>query len=136
MDMFNNVDFTNSDFADSIRFNGTFGKRQPKTEISQLISKGFKVEKIVQENLNQYLLETDPLSVCMTRQLVDFHLLNADKILISDFNPRNHSYLYLDFSVMLAEDAKFTYMAGDRSAKIEVLFKDEVLNRKSYYNKK
>lgn len=135
MDTPDNVDFTGSDFRDTLRFNGTFGKRQPKTEIDQLVSVGYKVEKVKQENLNQYTLQTDPINVCMTRQLVDFHLLHADKILISDHNPRNHSYLYLDFSVMMSEEPKFTYLEGDRRAKLEVLFKDKVLNSTSFYNK-
>ena len=135
MDTPDNVDFTGSDFRDTLRFNGTFGKRQPKTEINQLVSVGYKVEKVKQENLNQYTLQTDPINVCMTRQLVDFHLLHADKILISDHNPRNHSYDYLDFSVMMDEEPKFTYLEGDRRAKLEVLFKDKVLNSTSFYNK-
>jgi len=51
-----NVDFTESNFKDTVRFNGFFGHRQPKTEINNLIDKGRTVLKVTRENLNNYTL--------------------------------------------------------------------------------
>lgn len=131
-----NIDFTGSNFVDSVRFEGFFGNRQPKTEISTLISTGRRVEKITKENLNEYELRTNPLSICMTRQIVDLHLLNEDRILISDHNSSNHSYVYLDKEVTQQDTAELTYTDGTRLASLTALFSDRVKDQRTYYNAK
>ena len=70
-----NIDFTNSNHKDSIRFNGFFGNREPKTDIVNLITKGRKVEKATRENLNTYTLTSDPVSICVTRRVLDFQVI-------------------------------------------------------------
>ena len=130
-----NVDFTDSRFVDSIRFEGYFGDRQPKKEISTLISKGMRVEKIKKENLNEYELVTNPVNIHITRQLIDLHLLNEDDILISDHNATNHSFLLLDVPVYQIESEEVEYFTGSRLAKLTTLFGDRVKNKRSYYNK-
>ena len=130
------IDFTGSNFVDSVRFHGFFGNRQPKTEISTLISKGRRVEKVTTENLNEYELRTDPVTVCMTRQLIDVHFLNANKMLISDHNSHNHSYLYLDLPVTQQDTPEMTYTDGTRLASLTVLFSDRVKDQRAYYNQK
>jgi hypothetical protein len=132
----NDVDFTNSNFEDSIRFNGFFGNRKPNTEINNLISKGRIVEKVTRENLNSYELRTDPLNECKTKQLLDFHLLHEDEIYISDHNATNHSYNYFDKPLVLTETPEIEYTDGDRNAKITAIFGDKTVNNKSMYNKK
>lgn len=132
----NDIDFTNSNFQDMIRFNGFFGNRTPETEISNLVSKGRKVEKVTRENLNKYELRTDPLNECRTKQLLDFHFLHEDSIYISDHNRSNHSYDYYDKPLVLVDSPTIDYTDGDRGAKITAYFGDKVLNKKSYYNAK
>tara|TARA_R110000751_G_scaffold112175_2_gene210968 strand:+ start:1553 stop:2416 length:864 start_codon:yes stop_codon:yes gene_type:complete len=132
----NELDFTNSNFEDMLRFNGFFGNRTPETQINNLIDKGRKVEKVTRENLNKYELRTDPLNECKTKQLLDFHFLHEDEIYISDHNRTNHSYNYFDKPLALVDTPSVDYIEGDRGAKITALFGDKILNRKSYYNKK
>ena len=130
-----NIDFTNSNHKDSIRFNGFFGNREPKTDIVNLITKGRKVEKATRENLNTYTLTSDPVSICVTRRVLDFHLLSEDKCLITDHNKYNHDYLIQDKSVVLEESPDVEYLTFDRKATLIVKFGDRVKNQKSFYNK-
>jgi hypothetical protein len=132
----NSVDFTNSNFQDMIRFKGFFGNRTPETEISNLVSKGRKVEKVTRENLNKYELRSNPLNECRTKQLLDFHFLHEDFMYISDHNSKNHSYDYFDKSVVLVDAPSIEYTDGDRMAKVTAYFGDKVLNKKSMYNVK
>lgn len=129
------IDFTDSNFEDTVRFNGFFGNRKPKTDIVNYITKGRKVEKATRENLNTYELRTDPLTICVTRRIIDFHLLNEDGCYISDHNQFNHDYLLFDKPVALEESAEVDYLDLDRGAKITVTFGDRVKNQKSFYNK-
>jgi len=130
-----NIDFTNSNHKDSIRFNGFFGNREPKTDIVNLITKGRKVEKATRENLNTYTLTSDPVSICVTRRVLDFHLLSEDKCLITDHNKYNHDYLIQDKPVVLEESPDVEYLTFDRKATLIVKFGDRVKNQKSFYNK-
>lgn len=133
---FESIDYTASNVKDCIRFNGFFGNRQPKTEINNLISKGRIVEKVLRENLNSYELRTDPIDIKITRRLIDFHFLNEDKLLISDFNNTNHDYLIFDKQVALEESAEIEYIDRSRLSKISAIFGDRKKNVKSFYNKK
>ena len=132
----NDIDFTDSNFEDSIRFNGFFGNRKPDTQINNLISKGRIVEKVTRENLNVYELRTDPINECKTKQLLDFHFLHEDEIYISDHNATNHSFNYFDKPLILNDTPEIEYVDGDRNAKITAVFGDKKLNNKSMYNKK
>lgn len=127
------VDFTDSQFVDSIRFNGYFGDRQPDTQIKNLIGKNRKVEKVTRENLNKYELRTDPISICETRRLVDFHLLNENQTLLTDHNKTNHDYLIFDKPMIVDESASFEYIEGSRLAKVSCILSDKDLLDKSYY---
>lgn len=130
------IDFTNSNHKDSIRFNGFFGNREPKTDIVNLITKGRKVEKATRENLNTYTLSSDPVTICVTRRVLDFHLLNEDTCLITDHNRYNHDYLIQDKSVAIEEPPEVEYITKDRRAKLTIKFGDRVKNQKSFYNAK
>ena len=54
------INFTDSNVEDSIRFNGQIRKDQPNTEINNLIYGSRRVETVVNENLQTYMLTTDP----------------------------------------------------------------------------
>jgi len=128
------IDFTNSNFKDSIRFGGFFGNRSPETQINNLITKGRKVEKVTRENLNSYELRTDPLCIQITQRLVDFMFLNEDVTLISDHNQANHDYNIFDKNVVLEEAIEENYRDGSRLADIVAKFGDRKKLDKSYYN--
>jgi hypothetical protein len=128
-----NIDFTDSNIKDTIRFNGFFGNREPDTQINNLIDKGRKVVKVTRENLNKYTLETDPLEIAMTKQIIDKHFINEDVIKFSDYNRFNHNYNIFDQEVSVTETPKIEYIYRDRRAKITAIFGDEVLKDKSYY---
>ena len=127
------LDFTNSNFEDTVRFKGFFGKRQPKTEINNLIGKDRKIEKSTRENLNEYTLETAPLDICITRQLIDFHLLNEDQCFATDHNASNHDYLLLDKPVVIKTTPELKYRNHNRLANIKATFGDRDLQDKNYY---
>jgi hypothetical protein len=127
------IDFTNSNFTDSVRFNGFFGNRQPKTEINNLIGKSRTIEKATRENLNEYTLETDPISICITRQLIDFHLLNEDECFITDHNSSNHDYLLFDTPVSVSGSSEVDYIKRSRLANVKATFGDRKLLDKNYY---
>jgi len=131
-----NIDFTDSNFIDSVRFNGFFGNRQPNTEVNQLINKGRISDKVTRENLNTYFLRTDPINVCYTKQLLEMHFLHEDELLISDHNASNHSYDYFDKKVVLEDSPEVEYTDGNRKAKINATFSDRTKTNKTYYNKK
>ena len=128
------ADFTNSNFKDSVRFNGFFGNREPKTEVNNLITKGRKVEKITRENLNMWTLRTDPVTICVTRRLLNFHFLCEDTILISDHNASNHDYLLFDVPVVIEDTPEIEYIDRSRLAKITATFGDRAKLSKSFYN--
>lgn len=132
--LFENIDFSNSNHADSIRFKGFFGNREPKTEINNLITKGRQVVKTTRENLNEYTLRTDPIDFNISRRLLDFHFLNEDKLLITDHNATNHDYFIFDKPVVLADSPEVEYIDRNRWAKITAVFGDRKLLSKSFYN--
>ena len=128
------IDFTNSNHIDSVRFNGFFGNREPKTDIVNYIDKGRTMVKATRENVNTYTLNSDPLESSITRRLLDFHLLSEDECFISDHNKYNHDYLILDKSVILQESAEVEYITKDRRALITATFGDRRKIDKSFYN--
>lgn len=130
-----NIDFSNSNHKDSVRFKGFFGNREPKTDIVNLITKGRKVEKATRENLNTYTLFSDPVTICVTRRVLDFHLLSEDKCLITDHNRFNHDYLIQDKPVVLEDAPDVEYINLDRRVKLTIKFGDRTKNQKSFYNK-
>lgn len=127
------IDFTNSNFTGTVRFYGIFGEEQPKTELRNLIGKSRIINKATRENVNEFTLSTDPLDICITRQIKTI-LLNEDELFISDHNPDSHDYLLLDKPVSLSESAEFEYIYKSRLAKVTATFGDKALTDKNYYN--
>lgn len=128
------IDYTNSNHKDSIRFNGFFGNREPKTEINNLITKGRKVQKVTRENLNKYTLRTDGIDIKVSRRLLDFHFLNEDALYLTDHNSKNHDYLLFDLPVVVEDTPEIEYIDFNRWAKITATFGDRKKLSKSYYN--
>lgn len=139
-----NIDFTNSDYFDTIRLNGFFGNREPNTEINELITKGRVSEKVTRENLNEYTLRTDPIGIGYTRRLIGdargsistVHLLAGDSIEITDHNASNHDYFIQNLQVVPMDEPDIEYIDRSRHAKMTVKFGDRKKLDKSYYNQK
>lgn len=129
------VDFTSSNFQDTLRFNGFFGERKPGTEVNELITRSRRSVKTTRENLNTYELMTDPILECLTRRILDLHLLGQDLCYVSDHNRTNHSYQYLDREVVLDAEPEVEYIRRSRYAKITAKFADRTKDQKSYYNR-
>ena len=128
------IDFTDSKFRDSIRFDGLFGEMKPKPETNQLIDNDFISVKTTRVFDKRYILKTSPISNCVSQRLIDFHLLHEDKCLLSDHNKLNHSYKYQDISVVLNEIEDPEYVG--RYMKLTAVFADRKLKYKTQYNKK
>lgn len=131
-------DFTGSGFTDTVRFNGFFGTRKPNTKMNNLIDTGRTIAKSTRENINLYELNTDPLLECITKQIIDFHLLCEDGCFISDHNNHNHSYNeYEDKPVSLDNDnggIETEPIKLSRFIYINAIFGDRKQIDKSYYN--
>ncbi len=128
------IDFTGSNCFDTIRVPGIFGKRDPRTEVRQLIDKGDVSVKTTRKNDNQYLLETDLIGYCISKYLLDLHLTDEDECYATEHNKKSHFYGYIDFPVVLAESAKPTYYTKERRISVVVTFGDRVKNDNSMYN--
>lgn len=117
----------------TIRGAGFFGFRQPNKEIDNLIYSNREWKSVVRENLNTYELKTDPLTVNLTRQIVDLYLLSEIELFASDYNDFNHSYEYLDFPVILKETDSLEYKEYNRLANISAVFQDKKSNQRTFY---
>jgi hypothetical protein len=131
-----NMDFTNSNFKDSLRFEGFFGDRQPQMQVNNLYTKGRKLQKVTRENLNEFTLYTSPVNINITRVLLDWHLLNEDVLLITDHNRYNHNYNIFDKPVTVPESPTMEYYTGNRWAKMDAKFIEREAIDKTYYNVK
>lgn len=127
------IDFSGSNVVDCINFHGFFGDRQPKTEIKNTTYSNREERKVMRENVNEYTLITDPIRECISKRIIDIHLLHENEIYVSDHNPYNHSYDYLDKPMILSDSPSVEYLS--RYAKITAKFEDKVKNKRSLFTK-
>jgi hypothetical protein len=128
------INFTGANVEDCIRFNGFIGERQPNTEIDNLIYKDRVLRSVVRENLDTYIITTDPLLECFIRPLTDLFLLSENEMYISDYNAHNHSYRILDTPVILQETPEIDYIdILQRRAKLTATVGIKTKNRRTYY---
>jgi hypothetical protein len=125
-----NINLRGSNVVTSINFEGIFGEANPNTQISNLIYANREAKKSYRENLYEYEVSSKPLSECVTKRLLDVHLLHENEIYISDFNPNNHTQ-YLDKACIVEKVDKPTYVLP--FAKIKATFGDKIKNSRSRY---
>lgn len=128
------IDYTGSNIRSSIRFDGFFGDRQPKTVINNLVTKGRVVQKVTRENLNEYTLRTNLIDNVVMRALLDYHFLNEDVLLLTDHNATNPDYHIFDLPVVPEESPEPEYLQASRKSKLTATFGDRKKLDKSYYN--
>jgi hypothetical protein len=104
------INFTGANVEDCIRFHGFIGDRQVNTEIDNLVYQDRTVKTVVRENLDQYIISTDPLLPCFISALTDLYLLSENEMYISDYNSHNHLYNILDIPVVVEEAPEIDYL--------------------------
>lgn len=122
------VDFFGTGFETTLRVGGFFGNAQRKIEEDIVIRRNYKKEQIKMSQTSEYTLETNLLPECITSEIFDFMLM-ANRVLISDYNSNNHSYKYTRFGVKIIDDKGTDYPIFKRSAKINLTFTDELVNK-------
>lgn len=127
------IDFTDTKVIDTIRFKGFIGKRQPNTQIDNLIYQNRETKKVIRENLNVYEVNTDPTCEKIITKMTDLFLLSENELYITDGNDFNHSYKYNDLPVILENTAEIKYFDFDRKASLSVKVSDKFKNNRSFF---
>ena len=129
------INYKDSGFAGTIRFEGQFGYMQPNYETENIIYTNNTREKVRIEALRTYELRTNYLLHCMTRLVDEETLLAASQIYVTDHNANNHRQDFYDFPVILSEDESPTFNYTDSIyASITAKFKDKVADHESKYD--
>lgn len=128
-----NIDFTDTNMQGTLRFNGFIGKRQPNTEIDNIIYGNREMKSVIRENINSYEIGTDPLDFCILNPLIDLYLLHENQLFISDYNFHNHSYQYKDVPCILTESPDIEYYDWSRKASLTAKVGDKIRNDQNYY---
>jgi hypothetical protein len=129
-----NIDFTDSNVVDTIRVNGMFGKRDPKTVIDNLIYQNNKLENVIRENVNNFIFESDAIQEKYSTKLIDLYFLSETDLYLTDHNFHNHNQALKDFNVIVSESPTFEYLEGSKFAKIKCIFVEKIRNSFSKYN--
>lgn len=129
------INYKDSGFAGTIRFEGTFGYMQPNYDSENNVNTERVRQKIRREALRTYELRTNYLLRCMTRLLDEETLLAANQIYITDHNANNHFQDFYDFPVILSEDESPTFEYTDSVfAKVVATFLDRQALHESKYD--
>jgi hypothetical protein len=128
------INFTGARVEDSIRFFGFIGNKQPNTEIDNLIYQDRIVQSVVRENLNTYIITTDPYKDEFIRKFTDLYLLSENELFISDYNAHNHNYRILDIPQIVEEAPEIDYLDKfQRRAVLTCKTGDKRKNKRTYY---
>jgi len=129
------INYKDSGFAGTVRFEGMFGFMQPNYDTENNTHTNRERFKVRNEALRTYELRTSYLLRCMTRLIDEETLLAANQIYVTDHNANNHDQQFYDFPVILSEDESpsFEYTVGVY-AKITAKFLDKVAHHESKYD--
>ena len=128
------LNFTGSNVEDSLRFSGFIGDRQPNMEIDNLIYQTRNVKTVVRENLETYIITTDPSSDQIIRKFTELYLLSENELFIADFNAHNHTYKINDVPVVVEESPEMDYLDRyQRQAVLTCQVGDRRKNKRTYY---
>lgn len=128
-----NIDFTDTNMQGTLRFNGFIGKKQPNTEIDNIIYGNREMKSVIRENINSYEIGTDPLDFCILNPLIEIYLLHENQLFISDYNFHNHSYQYKDVPCILTDSPDIEYYDWSRKASLTAKVGDKIRNDQNYY---
>jgi len=128
------INFTGANVEDSIRFRGFIGERQPNTETDNLIYNNRLEKSVVRENLNSYIITTDPYSAEVLDLLTDLYLLSENELFISDYNAHNPSYRINDIPQIVEESPEIDYLDKfSRDAVLTCKTGDKKKNKRTFY---
>ncbi len=130
------INYKDSGFAGTVRFEGIFGFMQPNYDTENNTHTNRERFKVRNEAIRTYELRTSYLLRCMTRVIDEETLLAANQIYVTDHNAQNHDQQYYDFPVILDENESpsFEYPTGSVYAKITAKFLDKVAYHESKYD--
>jgi len=123
------INFIGANMIDTLRLGGYFGKRQPNTQIDNLIYQNRKIYNVRRENLNVYELKTDFIKVNYTKKILDFYILSESELYISDHNPLNHTKEYKNFAVSVFDTPEIIYVDDSNLAQIVCKFNDKTRDK-------
>lgn len=128
------INYKDSGFCNSVRFQGSFGYMQPNYQTTNLTYTDRTRKKVNNEALRTYELRTSYLLGCLTEMIDEQHLLAANNIWITEHNPLAHIQ-YIEFPVIVDEDTSpsLEYPPGVY-AKLTAVFKDKVAVHQSKYD--
>ena len=130
------INYKDSGFAGTVRFEGIFGFMQPNYDTENNTHTNRERFKVRNEALRTYELRTSYLLRCMTRLIDEETLLAPNQIYVTDHNAANHDQSFYDFPVILSEEESpsFEYPTGSVYAKITAKFLDKVAYHESKYD--
>ncbi len=117
------IDFKGTNFSDSLRMKGFFGRREPEYTQDNIVKRNYKSEQISMSQENKYQFQTRLLPVCITDYLFDF-LIFGNELYTNDYNLINHSYKFIKFAVELEDNKGTGYYATNRDARVNLVFTD------------
>lgn len=128
-----NIDYSSSDFFDSVRFLGTFGKMQPNYTTTNITYHNRQRKKVRRESSRVYQLVSSYLLNCLTYDL-EKQLLRGNDIWITEHNPFAHNQ-YREHPVIVdAENSpSFEYTLGEY-ATVTATFLDKAAIHESKFS--
>jgi len=130
------IDFTNMNLIDTVRFNGFFGNIQPNYEIDNLIIQNRSIENVQRESIKTFELNSDPIKEAFTKILIDVHFLLENEIYISDFNEMNHNQFLKEISLIVKDSPELEYFELSKLAKFKLILQEKTRNKLANYNGK
>lgn len=130
------INFKDSGFAGTVRFQGQFGYMQPNYDTLNNTHTNRTRYKVRNEAVRSYELRTNWMLRCMTRLVDEQTLLAANQIYVTDHNANNHVQCeYYDFPIILHEDESPTFEYTDSVyAKVKAVFLDKQALHESKYD--
>lgn len=122
------IEFGGTGWKHSLRVPGFFGRREPKFEEDNLVTRGFENRQISMKQNNEYKFQTNYVPDCITNEILDF-MLFANDIYMNDYNLNNHSYSFQKFPVKLANNEGSGYTPKTRKVRLNLVFSDKIVNR-------
>jgi len=123
------INFSGLNWRDCVRVPATFGRMSIETEVDNVIYNNREKRHVKITDNREYLFESELLESCISSHLIDY-VFKADKILVSDFDLKNHIQTYKDFECSAVEETELIYFANNRKARINATFTNLKDNRR------
>lgn len=122
-----NIDFTGTNWKDSIRIKGFFGRREPQLEEDYIVFDDYSKHQVSMKQTNEYKFQVSSVPNCVTNKIWDYHLL-SNEIFVTDYNLNNHSYSFVKRPVKYESNEGTGYHSQSRRATLNITFSDRIEN--------